>query len=260
MEIKMEDEARLVRERDYHNGRVIQETRDSQGKYYAAINKGSHFEKALVRLSANADILEYGCGNLPILFSGALHLPDICKTATGIDISDLAVDASSEKAIKMGLKNVGFQTMNAEQMTFSDASFDLVFGRGIIHHLDTDRSFAEISRVLRPDGIALFWEPLGHNLALNLYRRLTPSARTSDEHPLVREDFKIAQRHFAQLNLSFCGLTTILSVPWRDTKFGDTLLAMTETLDQGLFYIPGVKWQAWYCLMEMVKEQHGRDS
>jgi SAM-dependent methyltransferase len=255
MEISMDEvDTRLIRERDYHNGRVIQETREAQGKYYAAISKGAYFENALARLSRSADVLEYGCGNLPILFSVA----DIARTAIGIDISDLAIDSSTERAAEMGLKNVRFQTMNAEQLTFADASFDLVFGRGIIHHLDTDRSFSEISRVLRPGGTALFWEPLGHNFALNLYRRLTPHARTPDEHPLVRGDFEIAQRHFSQLALSFHGLTTVLSVPWRDTKFGDTILAMTESLDQGLFRVPGVKWQAWHCLMEMSKVQNKR--
>ncbi len=242
-------DTRVIRERDYQNGRVVEETRKTQGKYYAAINKGSYFEKALARLSRSADILEYGCGHLPILFTVA----DICRSATAIDISDMAIDSSARQADDLGLQNVRFQTMNAERMTFPDASFDLVFGRGIIHHLDTERSFSEISRVLRPGGVALFWEPLGHNLALNFYRRLTPGARTPDEHPLVRGDFKIAQRYFSQLGLSFHGLTSVLSVPWRDTGFGDTVLSMTETLDRGLFRVPGVKWQAWHCLMEMKK-------
>jgi SAM-dependent methyltransferase len=136
-------------------------------------------------------------------------------------------------------------------MTFADNSFDLVFGRGIIHHLDTDRSFAEIARVLRPHGTALFWEPLGHNLLLSLYRGMTPEARTPDEHPLLRADFDLAHRHFGDVALSFFGLTTILSVPFRDTRLGDAILGVASVVDRAMFRIPGMKWQAWYCLMEM---------
>src|SRR3546814_4334755 len=46
------------------------------------------------------------------------------------------------------------------------------------------------SRVLRPGGRAVFIEPLGLNPAIELYRRFTPSARTPDEHPLLRRDFR----------------------------------------------------------------------
>src|SRR3546814_1101008 len=88
--------------------------------------------------------------------------------------------------------------MNAEAMTFPDDSFDLVFGSGIIHHLDIDRAFGEIARVLRPGGRAVFIEPLGLNPAIELYRRFTPSARTPDEHPLLRRDFR-SEEHTSEL-------------------------------------------------------------
>jgi SAM-dependent methyltransferase len=241
-------DSRLARERDYHNQRFADETREAQGKYYAAVKDGAErFDSELERLSRSADILEYGCGNDPKLFSVAAT----SGTATGIDISDVAVAHGAERAEKAGLTNVGFHTMNAEQMTFPDNSFDLVFGRGIIHHLDTDRSFAEIARVLRPRGTALFWEPLGHNLLLSLYRGMTPEARTPDEHPLLRGDFNLAHRHFGDVSLSFFGLTTILSVPFRDTRLGDAILGVASVVDRAMFRIPGMKWQAWYCLMEM---------
>jgi SAM-dependent methyltransferase len=241
-------DSRLARERDYHNQRFADETREAQGKYYAAVKDGAErFDSELHRLARSADILEYGCGNDPKLFSVAAT----SRSATGIDISDVAVAHAAERAEQAGLANTGFHTMNAEQMTFADNSFDLVFGRGIIHHLDTDRSFAEIARVLRPHGTALFWEPLGHNLLLSLYRVMTPEARTPDEHPLLRADFDLAHRHFGEVALSFFGLTTILSVPFRDTKLGDAILGVASVVDRAMFRIPGMKWQAWHCLMEM---------
>ena len=177
------------------------------------------------------------------------------RSATGIDISDIAVAQSTERAVEMGLTNVQFCTMNAEQMTFPDNSFDLVFGRGIIHHLDTDRSFAEIARVLRPNGTALFWEPLGHNLLLNLYRGHDPGRRGRPMSIRFSAlSFDLAHRHFGQVSSSFYGLTTILSVPFRDTRLGDAILGVASVVDRAMFHIPGVKWQAWYCLMELTNE------
>lgn len=240
--------ARLERERDYHNQRFAHETREAQGKYYASVKDGAErFDKALARLARSADILEYGCGGDPRLFSVAT----ISRSATGIDISDTAVALATERADRIGLENTRFAAMNAEQMSFPDNSFDLVFGRGIIHHLDIDQCFAEIARVLRPGGTALFWEPLGHNPLLNGYRRITPGVRTPDEHPLLRADFDTARRHFEDVSLAFFGLTSVLSVPFRDTRVGDAILSLTSFVDRGIFRIPGVKWQAWYCLIEM---------
>jgi ubiquinone/menaquinone biosynthesis C-methylase UbiE len=36
--------------------------------------------------------------------------------------------------------------MDAENLTFSDNEFDVVSGRGILHHLDLNKCFSEISR------------------------------------------------------------------------------------------------------------------
>ena len=54
----------------------------------------------------------------------------------------------------------------------------------------------EIRRVLRPGGRGVFLEPLWHNPLLRLGRRLTPSARTPDEHPLTEQDWELCHSIF----------------------------------------------------------------
>jgi SAM-dependent methyltransferase len=240
--------ARIDRERVYHNRRAHEETRESQAKYYAAIRDGAdEFDNRLNTVAQSADILEYGCGTNSKLFS----LARTCRTGVGIDISDAAIQLATTDATALRLTNIRFLAMNAEAMDFPTGSFDVVFGRGIIHHLQTERAFAEIARVLRPGGTALFWEPMGHNILLNTYRRLTPNARTPDEHPLLRSDFEIAQRYFSRVSLRMFGLTSALAVPFRDSAVGEAVLKITGGLDQRVFRIPGMRWQAWYCLMDM---------
>jgi SAM-dependent methyltransferase len=241
-------EARLAREQKYHNERFTEEIRQSQGKYYAAVKHGAQeFQAQLAKLAPAADILEYGCGNN----SKAFEFNKVCHSIVGIDISDLAVKASNERAAAKGFTNTSFQVMNAEEMTFPASCFDLVYGRGIIHHLNLEKSFREIARVLRPAGTALFWEPLGHNPLINSYRRATPDARTVDEHPLLRQDFDLVRPYFRDVAISFYGLTTLASVPFRDTPLGDALLRATAAVDRALFLMPGLKWHAWFCIMKL---------
>ena len=47
----------------------------------------------------------------------------------------------------------------------------------------------------------MFYEPLGTNPMIRLYRRLTPRLRSPDEHPLVDADVDLARRSFAVVAL-----------------------------------------------------------
>lgn len=59
---------------------------------------------------------------------------------------------------------------------------------------------------MRPSGNAIFFESLGHNPLINIYRNWTPEARTIDEHPLLKSDFDIIRKHFSKCDLQFFGL------------------------------------------------------
>ena len=242
-------EARLKRERDFHNARFEHDDRDAQLKYYDAIGDCfGDYGARVNELAVGADILEYGCA-----YGGnTLRLAETARTATGIDISDVAIEQGRLQARERGLANVHLEAMNAEAMTFPDASFDLVFGSGILHHLDIDKAYAEIARVLRPGERAVIVEPLGLNPAIELYRRLTPSARTPDEHPLMRQDFRRFSAAFGTTSCRFYGLSTLAVVPFRRSAAKAPLFNVTRALDRGLFALPGLKWLAWYSLMEGV--------
>jgi SAM-dependent methyltransferase len=50
--------------------------------------------------------------------------------------------------------------INIEEMTFEDASFDIVIVSHVLEHVDDSKALAEIHRVLRPGGIAILMVPL----------------------------------------------------------------------------------------------------
>ena len=59
-------------------------------------------------------------------------------------------------ARKLG-RDVETAACDAAELPFEDASFDLVLGHAVLHHLPAlERSFAEFARVLRPGGTLFF--------------------------------------------------------------------------------------------------------
>jgi SAM-dependent methyltransferase len=248
MDTAADHDERLEREREYHNQRFTEEVRTEQKKFYLAIGHGAQaYQEAVREAAKDADVLDFGCG----LGKASLELAPICKSVRGIDISDVAVGKANERAAELGYGHCRYIAMNAEQLDFPDASFDVVFGMAIIHHLDIAASCGEIRRVLRPGGIAIFYEPLGHNAIYNMYRDRTPKSRTPDEHPLLRSDFVTMERIFSKIDTSFYGLTTLAAVPFRQSALFQPLLGVFRAVDALMLRLPVIKWQGWYALMRM---------
>jgi ubiquinone/menaquinone biosynthesis C-methylase UbiE len=76
--------------------------------------------------------------------------------ATCSDISPGMLRTLQENASQLGLE-VETRAADAERLPFADASFDLVFGHAVLHHIpDLGRAFGEFARVLAPGGTLLF--------------------------------------------------------------------------------------------------------
>jgi ubiquinone/menaquinone biosynthesis C-methylase UbiE len=74
--------------------------------------------------------------------------------AVGVDLTEAAVAAVRERLSQECL-SAEVLVADAEQLPFEDASFDLVYSYGVLHHTpDTEAAVAEVRRVLRPDGEA----------------------------------------------------------------------------------------------------------
>ncbi|RWO10279.1 MAG: class I SAM-dependent methyltransferase [Mesorhizobium sp.] len=242
----------VSREREFHNLRFSQEEdpRGSLDKWYRTIRHGAERQDEQIKqLSKNADVLEYGCSDGGWSLH-SLHLPDHCRSLTGIDISDVAVNKAKGRASALGSTNATFLAMNAEAMSFEDNKFDLVYGRGIIHHLDLDRCFSDVVRVLKPNGVASFYEPMGHNPLLNAYRKRTPLIRTADEHPLLISDFALARRYFSDVQVDYFGLCSVGSALMPRT-ISETVYTVGRAVDSVVLTLPFVKRFAWYALLTL---------
>ena len=99
--------------------------------------------------------LEIGAGTG--YFSLNLMQAGVLGEVTCTDISPGMVSRLAENARRLGLPGVRAARADAESLPFPDASFDLVLGHAVLHHLpDLERAFAEFHRVLKPGGRILF--------------------------------------------------------------------------------------------------------
>ena len=142
-------------------------------------------------------ILDYGCGH----GMAAVVLARAGARVSAFDLSPGYVAEAERRAAVNGV-SVDFRVADAEHLPYGDASLDAVWGNAILHHLDLARAGAELHRVLKPGGVAVFCEPWGGNPLLEFARRRLPypgKERTPDERPLNRRDLAPLRDHFPKL-------------------------------------------------------------
>ena len=103
-----------------------------------------------------ANALEIGAGTG--YFTLNLMRAGVIGRATCLDISPGMLATLERNAQRMNLAGrVETVATDAEHLPFADASFDLVLGHAVLHHLpDLDQAFREFHRVLRPGGRLFF--------------------------------------------------------------------------------------------------------
>ncbi|MDD5606581.1 MAG: methyltransferase domain-containing protein [Candidatus Pacebacteria bacterium] len=232
----------------------------SNKKFYSITWSSKKFIKEWLLnelLNTNKKFLDYCCGEGETCLFLAKEGVDV----TGIDISDVSIKLAEEKALKEVIKdNLNFLVMDGENMTFSDNTFDVIFCSGVLHHLDINKAFQELNRVLKPNGKIICNEPLAYNPIFQLYRKRTPQLRTEweAEHILKKEDIYLAKKYFNKLEIRSFHLATLLAVPFRKTKIFNFILGFLEKIDFILLKIPFIKWLSWQVVFILEKPKKSK--
>ena len=149
-------------------------------------------------------LLDFGCG----VGSASMCYAHIGYRVSGFDVCEENLDECRRKAERYGFAGrTDFSVQAAEDLTYPDASFDVVAGLDILHHVEVEAALLQARRVLKPGGIAVFREfvevpafdvvrnsPLGTWLVSN-----EPSLdehRTEDEHKLNTEQMRMVSSVF----------------------------------------------------------------
>lgn len=156
-------------------------------------------------------VLDLGCGagesSVGLAMAGA--------RVAAVDISPGMLEVTMKLARRYGLDGqISVHCMPAEHLEFPDESFDMIYGRDVLHHTDLERSIPEIARVLKPGGMAIFTEPLGHNPVIEVYRQLARVVRTPYEEPLTYAKIKKMRRYFRRVEHKEFQLFTLAIFLW----------------------------------------------
>lgn len=97
--------------------------------------------------------LDLGCGGGHVAFL----LAPLVQNVAAYDLSDAMVAMVRSEAVRRGLGNLEARQGLAEQLPWSDATFDIVASRYSVHHWrDARAGLREARRVLKPGGLAVF--------------------------------------------------------------------------------------------------------
>jgi phosphatidylethanolamine/phosphatidyl-N-methylethanolamine N-methyltransferase len=142
---------------------------------------GAVFERGRQAAIAAAEriggrILEVGVGT-------GISLPDYSRVnrICGVDISEPMLRKAQQRVVELGLTHVeGLWVMDAEYLSFPDASFDVIVAQYVITTVpNPEATLDEFARVLRPGGEIVLVSRVGAEAGLRraLERWFAPAAR-----------------------------------------------------------------------------------
>ena len=195
-------------------------------------------------------VLEYGCGLGEIstlLAKSGAHV-------TTFDLSRKSVLTCRHRTrLNEVDANVSLCVAAGENLPYADESFDVVFGKAILHHLDADLGWVDISRVLKPGGKAVFVEPMGMNPVLNFVRDYVPYPHKNPrgaDRPVNYVDIQKWGRGFGSFGYREIQLFSMLE---RGFGFGRQFFFFRRLDDALLARLPFLRRFCRYVVMYCVK-------
>lgn len=106
----------------------------------------------LPHIKPHYTILDVGCGPGSITVDLAALVPD--GKVIGVDAVSTVLQQAEALAESRDLKNLSFQTVDANNLPFTDSTFDIVFCHQVLQHVkDPVGILKEMRRVAKPGGI-----------------------------------------------------------------------------------------------------------
>ena len=203
------------------------------------------------------DVLEVGVGMGADHAEWARSAP---RSLTGVDLTPRAVEHTRTRLGLLGLES-RLEVAGAGRLPLPDASFDIVYSWGVLHHSpDPARAVADVRRVLRPGGVARVM--LYHTHALVGYMLWTRYALLAG-----RPGRTLADVYAAHLESPGTKAYTVdegralfaefsAARVWSELSFGDLLQGGVGQRHQGpLLSVARALWPRW--LLRRVAAGHG---
>jgi len=165
--------------------------------------------------SRDQRLLSYGCGR----GRRSLIYAQIGYTVYGFDIAPNRIENAIALATKYQLSTrTTFTVETAEKLSYPDSFFDYVVGAAILHHVDIEAAIPELVRVLKPGGIAFFYDSLAtpkrdriRNSKLVTWLVPLCDEGTADEHALTRGEIEMIRNAFSECRVERYRVLAVLA-------------------------------------------------
>jgi SAM-dependent methyltransferase len=173
---------------------------------------------AAAQIDAADRVLDLGCG-IGNLLIALCERVSFSQPVIGVDVSPALIELGRKEVHRAGFDGrIELRVALATELPFEDQSFDVVFTSHVIKHLDDGalaRAFAEVHRLLRPQGRFLLWEfkksPLSAPLFISARASgLPPAFILRDADTLTRQ---LRNAGFASVAQVSTGIFLIPPVP-----------------------------------------------
>lgn len=195
-------------------------------------------------------VLEYGCG----LGRFSTLLAKSGAQVTAFDLSQASTVTARRRAVLNGVNaDVNLTVAAGESLPYADESFDVIFGKAILHHLDVHLGWPDLYRVLKPGGKAVFSEPMGMNPILNVVRDRVPYPNKNPrgaDRPVNYDEIRDWGKGFSQFRYREIQLVSMLQ---RGFGLGKRFPVLRRVDDLLLEHVPFLRRYCRYVVMFMVK-------
>jgi SAM-dependent methyltransferase len=156
-------------------------------------------------------VLVPGCG----FGEDAIRLSRLGAHVYGFDLSPEIVAIAKQRAATFAGEDVVLDVMPSETMTYPANFFDAVVFVDILHHVDIERTMAEVRRVMKPGGMiigdelythsALQWVRESRLVSKVLYPRMQRFIYGTDKPYITEDEHKIDNLELAIVKASMTG-------------------------------------------------------
>lgn len=133
-------------------------------------------------------VLEVGCGT-------GYFTENFIQSGAELYSIDISPDLLQKAIARCGTR-AHFDVCDIEALPYKDGFFDAAVGIRVLHHLDMDAAFREITRVLKPGGRIAFCEPNMMNPQIAIQKNIPVIKKMMGDTPDETAFFKWGLRKF----------------------------------------------------------------
>jgi ubiquinone/menaquinone biosynthesis C-methylase UbiE len=162
-----------------------------------------HYLPRLVNFSAfrGQRLIEVGCG----IGTDLVRFAKGGASVTGVDLAQTAIELARKNFELNGVSAEELRVANGEALPYPDASFDVVYGHGVIQYTaNAEQLIRECHRVLKPGGTGIF---MVYNRVswLNAMSQLTNVGLEHADAPVLKKysipEFRALLKPFARVEI-----------------------------------------------------------